>query len=150
MLAGCLQVLPGSHKGPLYSHFQDGTFVSAITDPTLDPSSAVHVEVAAGGVSFHHALTVHGSSPNLSPCSRRMLCFNYSAADAWPLLGVGGHEFTNHGPVDWERYCSTVVKGTPSVYPGMKAMPVCIPVPFESGYDIYQHSKSSDVEEPRN
>ncbi|KAJ7336603.1 hypothetical protein OS493_011821 [Desmophyllum pertusum] len=57
---GCLQVLPGSHKGPLYSHFQDGAFVSAITDPALDPSSAVHIEVPAGGVSFHHAFTVHG------------------------------------------------------------------------------------------
>ena len=136
-------MIPGSHKGPLYSHFEDGAFVSGITDPAFDDSSAVHIEVPSGGASFHHPLTVHGSSANLSKRSRRMLCFNYSAADSWPLIGVGGHEFTNHGPVDWERYCSTVVKGEPSVFPRMKAMPVCIPIPFESGFDIYQHQSES-------
>ena len=41
-------MVPGSHKGPLYSHFKDGAFVSAITDPAFDPSTAVHVEVADG------------------------------------------------------------------------------------------------------
>ena len=136
-------MIPGSHKGPLYTHFEDGAFVSGITDPAFDDSSAVHIEVPSGGASFHHPLTVHGSSANLSKRSRRMLCFNYSAADSWPLFGVGGHEFTNHGPVDWERYCSTVVKGEPSVFPRMKAMPVCIPIPFESGFDIYQHQSES-------
>ena len=93
---------------------------------------------------------MHGSSANTSGYYRRMFCFNYSSADNWPLVGVGGHEFTNHGPVDWERYCSTVVKGKPSVFPRMQALPVCIPVPFEAGYDIYEHSKSSDVSEPEN
>ena len=77
-----------------------------------------------------------------------MLCFNYSSADNWPIIGVGGHEFTNHGPVDWERYCSTVVKGKPSLFPRMQALPVSIPIPFDSGYDIYEHSKSSDVSDP--
>lgn len=67
---------------------------------------------------------------------------------SWPLLGVGGHEYTNHGPVDWGRYCSTVIKGKPSVYPRMQAWPVSIPIPFEAGYDIYEHSKASDVSEP--
>jgi len=89
--------------------------VSAITDPILDTSSSVHLEVPAGGVSFHHAFTVHGSSANHSSCSRRLLRPNYSSAGNWPLLGVGGHEFTNHDPVDWEKYCFTVVKGKPSV-----------------------------------
>lgn len=99
-------------------------------------------------MSFHHAFTVHGSSANHSSRSRCLLCLSYSSADNWPLLGVGGHEFTNHGPVDWERYCSTVVKGKPSVYPRMQAWPVSIPIPFEAGYDIYEHSKASDVSEP--
>lgn len=142
-------MVPGSHKGPLYSHFKDGAFVSAITDPAFDPSTAVHVEVAAGGASFHHVLTVHGSAPNLSRHSRRMLCFNYSSTDAWPLLGVAGHEFTSHGSVDWERYCSTAVKGKASVFPRMKALPVCIPIPLDSGFDIYQHAKPSVVNQPQ-
>ena len=142
-------MVPGSHKGPLYSHFKDGAFVSAITDPAFDPSTVVHVEVAAGGASFHHVLTVHGSAPNLSRHSRRMLCFNYSSTDAWPLLGVAGHEFTSHGPVDWERYCSTAVKGKASVFPRMKALPVCIPIPLDSGFDIYQHAKPSVVNQPQ-
>ena len=148
ILTGCLQVIPGSHKGPLYSHYQDGAFVSAITDPALDPSSAVHIELPAGGVAFFHAIIVHGSSENWSDRSRRMMCCLYSSADNWPLIGVAGHEFTNHGPVDWERYCSTVLKGKPSVFPRMQALPVGIPVPFDAGYDIFLHSKSSDVRQP--
>ena len=142
-------MVPGSHKGPLYSHFQYGVFVSAITDPAFDPGSAIHLEVPAGGASFHHILTVHGSSANLSPYSRRMLCFNYSDTDAWPLIGVGGHEFTNHGPVDWKRYCSTVVRGKTSVFPRMKTLPVSIPIPFDSGFDVYHHGQRSDVSEPQ-
>ena len=59
-------MIPGSHKGPLYSHFEDGAFVSGITDPAFDDSSAVHIEVPSGGASFHHPLTVHGSSANLA------------------------------------------------------------------------------------
>lgn len=30
----------------------------------------------------------------------------------------------------------------------MQAWPVSIPIPFEAGYDIYEHSKASDVSEP--
>lgn len=96
-------------------------------------------------VSLHHAFSVHGSSANMSKHYRRLLCFNYSSADSWPLIGVGGH-----GPVDWERYCSTLVKGKPSLFPCMQALPVSIPIPFDSGYSIYEHSKSSDVSDPEN
>lgn len=134
---GCLQVIPGSHKGPLCSHFQDGAL---ITDPALDSSSVVPVEFRAGGVSFHHAFSVHGASANMSKHYCRKLCFPYSSADSWPLISVGGHEFTNHGLVDWERYCSFVVKGKPSLFPRMQALPVFVPIPFDSGYDIYEHS----------
>ena len=46
------------------------------------------------------------------------------------------------------KYCSTVVKGKSRVYPRMQAWPVSIPIPFESGYDIYEHSKASDISKP--
>lgn len=41
-----------------------------------------------------------------------------------------------------------MVKGKPSLFPRMQALPVSIPIPFDSGYDIYEHSKSSDVSDP--
>src|SRR5262249_25125832 len=44
---GCLLVIPGSHKGPVYSHHQGGVFVGAVTDPDFVPQDAVPIELKA-------------------------------------------------------------------------------------------------------
>ena len=87
---GCLQVVPGTHKLPLFSHFQGGVFVSAINDTNFNPRNAVDIEVPAGGASFHHVRTAHASRPNNSSRSRRVCFTQYCAADSWPLIGVVG------------------------------------------------------------
>lgn len=141
---GCLQVVPGSHKGPFYNHFIEDKFASEINDATFDPNLAVHVEVPAGGISFHHPFTVHGSAANQSNRPKRYLVFSFGTTDAWPLMGVVGKEWELWGPVDWDRYCSTVVRGKASKFPRMEALPVSLPVPFTSESLNRFYSKSSE------
>ncbi|CAH3198079.1 unnamed protein product [Porites evermanni] len=146
---GCLQVVPGTHKKPILSHFKDGNFVSAIEDPSFDSSKAVHVEVPAGGASFHHVRTAHASGPNNSTQSRRVCFTQYCATDAWPLIGVVGPEgYGVEGPVDWERFCSTIVRGSPTLYPRMLEIPISLPFPYERGYDVF-HNDSQEAAESK-
>ena len=42
---GCLMVRPGSHKGRILDHHQDGYFVGAVTEPDFDDSAAARIEV---------------------------------------------------------------------------------------------------------
>ena len=87
---GCLLTIPGSHKGKVYDHHQDGRFVGAVTEPNFDDSNAEAIEVKAGGISIHHVRTLHGSLPNTSSNTRRlfllMLC---SDRDSGPDNGLG-------------------------------------------------------------
>ena len=112
---------------------------------TFDPSLAVHVEVPAGGVSLHHPFTVHGSAGNQSKRPRRYLVFSFGATDAWPLLGVVGQEGELWGPVDWDRYCSTVVRGKACKFPRMEALPVSLPVPFTGSIKTFHSDQSKSI-----
>ncbi|XP_028514576.1 uncharacterized protein LOC110238009, partial [Exaiptasia diaphana] len=149
---GCLQVIPKSHKGPLFSHFKDGEFSAAINDELFDPSSTVHLEVPSGGVSLHHALTVHGSAPNNTNQKRRLLVFLYCNTDAWPLLGVTSMEYGNIGPVDWDRFTSTIVRGEATLFPKMESVQVCLPVPFDKPGYVFEEKVpiTSSHEDPKN
>ena len=90
------------------------------------------MEVPAGGISFHHPFTVHGAAANQSDRSKRYFALSFTATAAWPLIGVVGKEEQLWGPVDWDRYCSTVVRGKASRFPRMEAIPVSLPVPFST------------------
>ncbi|MBM3264824.1 MAG: phytanoyl-CoA dioxygenase family protein, partial [candidate division Zixibacteria bacterium] len=46
---GALLVIPGSHRGPIYDHHQNGRFCGAVNDPAFKPENIVAVEVPAGG-----------------------------------------------------------------------------------------------------
>ena len=115
---GCLLVIPGSHKGRIYDHHQDGRFVGAITEEDFDPSHAEKVELEAGGISIHHVRALHGSLPNLSSRSRRLLLFQYCAGDAWPLLGES-----------WETWEDALLRGEPTCQPRVTDVPVRMPLP---------------------
>ncbi len=120
---GCLLVLPGSHKGRIYDHHLDSFFAGAVTEPDFSPDGAVPIEVKAGGVSIHHVRLLHASAPNRSSRPRRLLLFQYCAADAWPLWPLTG-------AVDsWEGYSDGLVRGTLTVQPRMEAVPVRMPMP---------------------
>jgi len=117
---GPLMIIPGSHKGRMYSHHQGGVFVGAVTEDVPDADRAVPIELKAGGISIHHARALHASSPNVSDRPRRLLLFQYCAGDAWPLLGVK----------DWDKFNgSELLQGKPSIEPRMVNVPVRIPLP---------------------
>jgi phytanoyl-CoA hydroxylase len=117
---GCLLVIPGSHRGPVLNHHQDGAFIGAITDPDFRPDHAAPITLKAGGISIHHVRTLHGSAPNRSANTRRLLLFQYCAIDAWPLM-------TPDHP--WETYVASVLQGEPVSVPRLAPVPVRLPLP---------------------
>ncbi|MFC6378392.1 phytanoyl-CoA dioxygenase family protein [Tatumella terrea] len=86
---GPLQVIPGSHRGPLYSHWQDGRFRGAIDERHLaeQRQSPVSCQGTAGSVCFMHTRLLHASAANQSPRPRTLFITVYAAEDAWPLAG---------------------------------------------------------------
>ena len=119
---GPLLVVPGSHKGPTWDHHDaDGYFCGAM-DPTrreVDFESAVPLMGKAGSMSFHHVRAVHGSAQNVSDKPRRLLLYEFSAADAFPLMGIK----------DWAQYNRNLVSGAPTNQPRIVPAPVRMPLP---------------------
>jgi ectoine hydroxylase-related dioxygenase (phytanoyl-CoA dioxygenase family) len=83
---GAMAVLPGSHRGPIYTHFDTrGRFVGCLRPEDvarLDRSGAVLLALPAGSIHIHHYRLIHWSAPNTSPGERRLLINSYAAADA--------------------------------------------------------------------
>lgn len=138
---GPLLCIPGSHKGPIYDHHANGYFCGAIDPVTsgVDFSKAVPCTGRAGSISIHHARTIHGSAVNTSERWRRLLLFQYSASDAWPLATQPG---------DFEEWKSRVLVGeNDAIVPRLAAVPVRLPLPGprHSGsiYEIQRESRNS-------
>ena len=119
---GPLMVVPGSHKGPTWNHHSpDGYFCGAM-DPTrneVDFESAVPLMGKAGSMSFHHVRAVHGSAQNVSDKPRRLLLYEFAAADAFPLMGIK----------DWSHFNRNLVSGKPTIQPRIVPAPVRMPLP---------------------
>jgi len=133
---GPLLVLPSTHKGPVYDHHANGYFVGAI-DPEIkavDYSRAVPLVGKAGSMTIHHARLVHGSALNTSSQPRRLLLHEYTAADAWPLMGVG----------NFEEFNSRIVLGRSTIEPRLSSVPVRMPLPpapFQGS--IYENQRAA-------
>ena len=143
---GPLQVVPGSHKGPVLSHNSDkGVFCGAIDpdDPDFHQDKAVTLTGKAGDMTIHHARTVHGSAPNLSDRARLILFYECAAADAWPLMGAGNYLQRLPQDEQWADVKQRVVCGEPCLQPRMEAAPVRLPLPPASDTgSIFQVQKS--------
>jgi phytanoyl-CoA hydroxylase len=116
---GCMLMVPGSHKTDLVSHHENGVFVGAVTEPNFKPDNIAKVLVKAGGISLHHARTLHASTPNHSQHPRRLLLFQYCSIDSWPLTGFA----------DMGAYRASIIRGEPTYTPRMENVPVIIPLP---------------------
>ena len=83
---GPLEVLPGSHKGPIHGLWHEGIFTGAVDDDVAAESQAKAVTCtgSAGSVCLMHTRLLHGSAPNLSDQSRTLFICVYSAEDAIP------------------------------------------------------------------
>ncbi len=84
---GCLMVVPGSHRGPLYSLFEGDTFTGFVDreEERALKKQAVAVVGEAGDACLMHTRLVHGSAANSSNRPRGLFICVYTAADAFPL-----------------------------------------------------------------
>ena len=83
---GPLQVIPGSHKGPIYAHYNaNNEWTGSMNQVDLDEAgidNAIELTGPAGTVTVHHSCTIHGSDKNMSNTGRPVFVITYAAADA--------------------------------------------------------------------
>lgn len=84
---GCLQVVPGSHRGPVHSLFDGERFTGFIAPEIVAELKTYEVPVTgpAGAVCLMHTRLAHGSAANRSERARGLYICVYTAADAFPL-----------------------------------------------------------------
>jgi len=130
---GAMAVLPGSHRGPIYTHYdQQGRFVGCLRSEDverLDRRGAVLLELPAGSIHIHQYRLVHWSAPNTSPAERRLLINSYAAADA-----IAFTPDSTRSPL-----YGTMVRGTPAAVARRTAGDMPLPPDFSRGYtSIYE------------
>jgi len=103
---GPLEVVPGTHRGPLFSHWHNGMFTGAVAGDVLDRHRPDIVKCTgkAGSVCLMHARLLHGSAPNLSNRPRTLYITTYYAEDGIELS-------PNHLP---STLTHELVRGVPS------------------------------------
>lgn len=134
---GAMQVVPGSHKGPLLEHHDPGRgFIGAIdvVRDGIDLSQAASFTGPAGTIAFHHPLAIHGSGANRSGAPRRILFYEYAASDAWPMFY----------PVEWEEYNSRIMSGPVTSLVRTELHPIKLPFPSIAGSSIYRTQANID------
>ncbi len=84
---GPLELVPGTHRGPLYSLWHKGLFTGAVADEVYEQHkhAAVKCTGAAGSVCLMHCRLLHGSAANLSSHPRTFYISTYYAEDAIEL-----------------------------------------------------------------
>jgi phytanoyl-CoA hydroxylase len=139
---GPLQIVPGSHRGPIHDHQNDGAFVGAIDvgRSGLDVATAATLTGLAGSMTIHHVRAVHGSALNRSGRSRRVLFYEIAAADAWPLLTF----LENYAGFE-QFFAGRMITGQPTLEPRMASVPIRMPGALarsaESIYNLQLSSK---------
>ena len=133
---GPLQVVPRSHKGPIYEHYDDGdNWLGYIPDPVAKDAGidrAVELIGLAGTVTVHHCATLHGSKQNLSPIGRPVLIVGYSACDARPYTAPAYPS---------SRY-NKVVRGAEAKYAQHDPLDIRLPPDWSNGYtSIFAHQE---------
>jgi ectoine hydroxylase-related dioxygenase (phytanoyl-CoA dioxygenase family) len=83
---GPLEVVPGSHNGPIHSLWHDGIFTGSICPDSVAAmrDAAVSCTGPAGSVCLMHTRLAHASAPNRSDRSRTLFICVYGAGDAVP------------------------------------------------------------------
>jgi len=106
---GCLQVVPGSHKGGLISHEVDGEFRGMVPSGNAQEfeERGVFAGGPAGTVVLLHCLALHASAANKSERPRRTFLTAYRASDALPIY-YGPHAAHNEAGV-------RVLRGEPAL-----------------------------------
>lgn len=128
---GPLMVMPGTHKGPVLSHHNDGVFCGAVDpdDPLFDKNRIVTLTGKAGSMTIHHVRTLHGSAPNRSDRARLILFYECHAAEAWPLLGMSTYIHRLGQQAIWDDLQERLICGEATIQPRVEPVPVRLPLP---------------------
>lgn len=143
---GPLQVIPGSHKGPVLDHHLNGVFAGAcdLAEAGYSLEDAVPLAGPAGTVSIHHARILHGSALNTSKRDRQMLFYEMMAADAFPIMGAMTEL------VSLEDFNARLLCGEATNEARLERVPVRIPQPQPnkagSIYEIQTQGKGKDFQ----
>lgn len=71
--SGCMQFIPGSHKGEVrwHRHIDNDPTVHGLVTDDVDPSQAVACPIPIGGATFHDCRIMHYAGPNTTDKPRR-------------------------------------------------------------------------------
>ena len=124
---GPIELLLGSHRGPIFDHYDETGWIGRLPDAvlsTLSMDETVSLPGPAGTVVVFDNFMVHGSKANRTPHPRPVMVTGYAAADAmpytatppsmqspktWQLLRGKAAEFAHHEPIkvrvppDWDH-----------------------------------------------
>ena len=131
---GPLMVVPESHKGTIYEHYDDNdNWLGYIPDDRLGDAgleNAVELMGPAGSVTVHRCATLHASRANLSDIGRPLLIVGFAACDAIPYTPVA-YPSANYG---------RVVRGQEARYSHHEALDMRMPPDWSGGYtSIFEH-----------
>ncbi len=85
---GPLEIIRGSHKKKVFSHYENSKWTGNICDDDLsqiDFSKNKILKGGAGSVTIHNYKTVHGSKPNNSNLPRPLMLYVLSSGDSVPF-----------------------------------------------------------------
>ena len=80
---GCLWVVPGSHKGPIFGHEPDrrpGANKGYLEIVSEDTAAKIPVLMAPGDVLFFHSYLMHMSTDNVAKDRRAAMVYHYARA----------------------------------------------------------------------
>ncbi len=133
---GPLTVIPGSHRGCIFEHYDDEGNWTGEVGPrdveSLDLSSAVELPCTAGDAILLHPVTVHGSRPNTSKRPRPLLIHGMNAADARSYTAIAwGNSHTGN-----------TLRGREARYAQHDELEIRLPPDWSSGYtSIFEHQQ---------
>ncbi len=133
---GPLQVIPGSHRGQVYDHYDDAEnwlgYISSSEINKVPLNQAKQLIGPAGSVSAHHCVTVHGSKPNLSAKGRPALILGFNAADSIPYTPAAYPS----------SHVGEVVRGQPAKFARHDPINLRLPPDWSGGYtSIFSHQE---------
>ena len=133
---GPLQVVPKSHEGPFYDHYdKDDNWLGYIQDDKLAEAgleTAVDLTGPAGTITVHHCATLHASRANVSKLGRPVLIVTYCACDAVGYTAVT-YPTSN---------CLKVVRGEETKFARLEPMNMRMPPDWSDGYtSIFEHQE---------
>ncbi|WP_338550442.1 phytanoyl-CoA dioxygenase family protein [Roseovarius phycicola] len=135
---GPLQVVPKSHQGPFYDHYdEDDNWLGYIPDDRLTKAgldTAVDLTGPAGTITVHHCATLHASRANLSKLGRPVLIVTYCACDA---VGYTAVTYPSSN-------CLKVVRGEETKFARLEPMNMRMPPDWSDGYtSIFDHQEEA-------